>query len=223
MDFIILNLAIQKSYGRTDAQKESEVLHKEVYEIVSRFDLQNRFLKIYGNHDMELKKNLYESVILENKENGRNICMMHGHQADFLNSVCWKLSRFLVRYLWKPLEKNGFNDPTSAARNNKKAQKYEKCLKDWTVKNDTYLITGHSHRPRLHDENDLYINSGSCVHPEGVTCIEIEDMNFTLSKVEYKSTQGYAAVRGKGNYRMTGRNKITNVPSITFLKLKICI
>lgn len=75
-----------------------------------------------------------KSAILENKENGRNICMMHGHQADFFNSVCWKLSRFLVRYLWKPLEKNGFNDPTSAARNNKKAQKYEKCLKDWTAK-----------------------------------------------------------------------------------------
>ena len=46
--------------------------------------------------------------------------MLHGHQADFFNSVCWKLSRFLVRYFWKPFERFGVSDPTSAARNYKK-------------------------------------------------------------------------------------------------------
>ena len=70
--------------------------------------------------------------------------MIHGHQADFFNSVCWKLSRFLVRYFWKPFERFGVSDPTSAARNYKKTAK--------------------------------------CVHPYGITGIEITDMQFTLVK-----------------------------------------
>ncbi len=70
--------------------------------------------------------------------------MIHGHQADFFNSVCWKLSCFLVRYFWKPFERFGVSDPTSAARNYKKTAK--------------------------------------CVHPYGITGIEITDMQFTLVK-----------------------------------------
>ena len=108
--------------------------------------------------------------------------MIHGHQADFFNSVCWRFSRFLVRYLWKPLEQSGVNDPTSAARNYKKAVRYEKCLIEWTKKHDTYLAAGHSHRPRLPEDDSRYLNAGSCVHPRCITAIEIEDMQLTLVK-----------------------------------------
>ena len=62
-----------------------------------------------------LRKILPEAIILDNCEGGRDVCMIHGHQADFFNSVCWRLSRALVRYVWKPLERSGVNDPTSAA------------------------------------------------------------------------------------------------------------
>ena len=156
--------------------------HSDVYMILGRFENKCRLLRIYGNHNMELKEQLPEAIILENREGGRDICMIHGHQADFFNSVCWKLSRFLVRYLWKPLERSGVNDPTSAARNYKKAQRYEKCLVDWTQKNDVYLAAGHSHRPRLPEDGSLYLNAGSCVHPRSITAIELENMQFVLVK-----------------------------------------
>ncbi len=155
--------------------------HSNVYEKFDCFREQNRFCKIYGNHDMVLRKELPESIILKNQEGGRNICIIHGHQADFFNSVCWRISRFLVRYFWRPLELFGVRDPTSTAKNYKKAQKYENCMVHTAKKKNVYLLAGHSHRPRLL-EGELYINAGSCVHPQSITAIEIENMQMTLVK-----------------------------------------
>lgn len=155
--------------------------HEDVYERLEKFIRRDRFCKIYGNHDMELRRELPESIFLKNQEGGRDLYVIHGHQADFFNSVCWRLSRFLVRYFWKPLELFGVNDPTSAARNYKKVEKYEKCMAGTASRKDIYLLAGHSHRPRLVD-GELYVNAGSCVHPKGITAIEIEDMQMNLVK-----------------------------------------
>ena len=87
-----------------------------------------------------------------------------------------------MRYVWKPLERSGVNDPTSAARNYKKAVRYEQCLAGWTRLHDRYLIAGHSHRPRLPENGELYLNAGSCVHPGCITAIELEQMQMTLVK-----------------------------------------
>ena len=81
-----------------------EESHQDVYCRFETLQKQCRIYRIYGNHNMEMKGMLGEAMILDNCEGGRDICMIHGHQADFFNSVCWKLSRFLVRYFWKPLE-----------------------------------------------------------------------------------------------------------------------
>lgn len=112
---------------------------------------------------------------------GREIYLTHGHQADFFNSVLWRTSRFLVRYVWKPLESIGFLDPTSAAKNNIRKKKVERTLSAWADKNACVLITGHTHRPML-DESLSYCNTGSCVHPRCVTCIEISRLRITLVK-----------------------------------------
>lgn len=134
------------------------------------------------NREVMLDADLKECVLLKNCKGGRDICLLHGHQAVFFNSVLWKLSRFLVRYLWKPLEQFGVNDPTSAARNYKKQNRYEHCMAEWAKEKDLYLAAGHSHRPTLSTEGGLYINTGSCVHPSGITAVEIENMNMTLVK-----------------------------------------
>lgn len=154
--------------------------HERVYALLDCYKCRGRFLKIYGNHDMELRGELPQAAILENEEGGKDICLIHGHQADFFNSACWRLSRFLVRHLWKPLENRGVNDPTSAARNYRKTEHYENCLKNWTIERNMYLAAGHSHRPRLPEAGEGYMNAGSCVHPAGITCIEIERMQATL-------------------------------------------
>lgn len=141
---------------------------------------------ISSPEDAELFSNMvfHEGIILENPSspNNRSIFLTHGHQADLLNSVFWKLSRFLVRYFWKPLERFGVLDPTSAAKNNTRKRKTEIRLQHFALKENLILIAGHTHRPVLDGADLSYCNTGSCVHPYSITCLEIERMHIRLIK-----------------------------------------
>lgn len=183
-------------------------IHSNVFWLLSLFYRQNRLYMLYGNHDMEKKKKgygdaccsayfctqsqcmqplfpgitFYEGIILENSCQDYRLYLTHGHQADFLNSSCWRLARFLVRYLWKPLERFGVLDPTSAAKNYTFKDKTERRLNDYAKASSHPLITGHTHRPRLSSDSPYYMNTGSCVHPRCITCIEIDKGLITLVK-----------------------------------------
>lgn len=126
----------------------------------------------------------YAGIILENtaRPAARDIYLTHGHQTDLFNSTLWRLSRFLVRYVWKPLERYGVLDPTSAAKNYTRKHKAELRLHHWAKEEDHILITGHTHRPTLSADDPYYYNSGSCVHPGSITCLEIDHMRIRLVK-----------------------------------------
>ena len=182
-------------------------VHSNVFWLLTKFAQQNRLYLLYGNHDMVKKKGNYSNchcssyfctesqqmqplfpnlpyyggVILEDSS-GLRIYLTHVHQADLLNSVFCRLSLFLVSYVWKPLEHIGFLDPTSAAKNNHRKNLTEKRLSSWAEKNQQILITGHTHRPRLDGTDSFYFNTGSCVHPRCITCIEKQNRSLTLCK-----------------------------------------
>lgn len=126
----------------------------------------------------------YPGIILENSvsASARDVYLTHGHQADILNSTFWRFSRFLVRYFWKPLERYGVLDPTSAAKNYTKKEKTERRLQNFAKQENLILITGHTHRPTLSMTDSYYGNSGSCVHPYSITCLEIARIHITLVK-----------------------------------------
>ncbi len=196
-------------------RKMSQIIeiHNNTFRLLSSFYRQNRLYLLYGNHDMEKKTpgysdhvcssyfclntqcretlfpglTFYEGLILENPYTGRRLYLTHGHQADFFNSACWKLSRFLVRYFWSPLEHFGVLDPTSAAKNYTKKDNVERLLSDYATQNGLILITGHTHKPRLSADSPNYMNTGSCVHPHSVTCIEIEGGSISLVKWSYNT------------------------------------
>ena len=155
--------------------------YRHIYWKFDCFKMNQKMTKIYGNHDHELREECHDSVLLCNREGGRDIAMVHGHQADFFNSVCWRLARFLVRYLWQPLEYFGVNNPTNAAKNNKKVMNYEHCMEKYANDHQIYLLAGHSHRPYL-KKDELYLNAGSCIHPRCITGIEVTNMQLTLVK-----------------------------------------
>lgn len=188
--------------------------HLDAFKQLKKFNDSGKLIMIYGNHDIvknspkilkkyfykyygkekEKEKSLldnlivYESLILKYKN--YDIFLIHGHQVDFLNSTIWPFSRFLVRHIWKPLEQLGIKDPTSAAKNYKVTQKTEKRLKNWSIKNNKILIAGHTHRPIFPQiGKSLYFNDGSCIHPNGITCIEIESGNITLVKWVLKANK----------------------------------
>lgn len=186
-------------------------IHNNVFWLLSLFHRQGRLYLLYGNHDMEKKKprysdrvcstffctdsqcrqplfpglTFYESVILEMCSRGERLYLTHGHQADPLNSTFWRFSRFLVRYFWRPLEHFGVLDPTSAAKNYTHKDRVEQRLSDYALKTGRILITGHTHRPRLDPDKPQYCNTGSCVHPRCITCLEIVGTEMTLVKWTY--------------------------------------
>lgn len=184
-------------------------IHSHAFWLMSLFYRECRFHMLFGNHDRKKKKQKYalecleeyycdscdtalslfpnmcvhEGIRLENEERGIDILLTHGHQGDLMNDILWKLSRFLVRYLWRPLERIGFRDPTSAAKNYRKKRKIESRLSQWAKERGTLLIAGHTHRPVFPKPGEaLYFNSGSCVHPRCITAIEIEDEEISLVK-----------------------------------------
>lgn len=125
----------------------------------------------------------HEAVILQSDSlPERSLYLTHGHQASLLNSTFWPVARFLVRYFWSPLENLGVLDPTSAAKNYEVKEKCEGLLRAWAEEQGHILITGHTHRPVMPKEPSYYYNTGSCVHPRCITCIEVERGTLTLVK-----------------------------------------
>lgn len=183
------------------------------FKLLKKFHDSNRLIMIYGNHDIckkskevlekyfyyhydegnnkiDLLSNLisYESIILE--YNNFDIFLIHGHQVDLLNSKFWKLSRFLVRHIWKNFEFIGIKDPTKEAKNYKVNKKGEKILEKWSMDNNIILIAGHTHRPIFPKVGkSMYFNDGSCIHPNGITCLEIE--NGTISLIKWIEDEDY--------------------------------
>ena len=168
-------------------------IHSDVFAQLGNFSHSGRLYMIWGNHDkVKSKKNFpagrggfsppyYQSAVIEMPHESQNLYVLHGHQADILNDRLWPLARWMVRYLWKPLELAGFKDPTSAARNYKKAKTVEKRLAVWAAKRDRNIIAGHTHRPVLPPEQAAgYFNTGSCVHPNGITCMELVSGQLSL-------------------------------------------
>ena len=116
-------------------------IHSSVFELLARFYQEGRLYLLYGNHDIIKRRSrtardcssaglcggaspaplfpgirFYEGIILKEETLHKDLYLTHGHQADALNSLFWPMARFLVRYLWEPLERMGFLDPTSAAK-----------------------------------------------------------------------------------------------------------
>lgn len=181
--------------------------HLVTFKILKKFYDKNRLIMIYGNHDNckqyeeVLKKYFYtydnketkkkedllngltvlESLILDYED--KEIFLLHGHQVDLLNGPLWRFSKFLVRHIWHYLEVLGIKDPTSAAKNHKVTKRVDKKLKKWSLKNKKMIVAGHTHRSSFSKIGDgLYFNDGSCIHPNGITCIEIENGKITLVK-----------------------------------------
>lgn len=190
--------------------------YKDIFDIQLEFHKLNRLHLLWGNHDMIFKdKNVVEkiwntffidkqskekkmlfdvefkeSILLEIDGSENSILLIHGHQADFMNYVFWKFNRFLVRYLWMPLQKTfAIKDPTSPAKNYKNLIRVERRLKDWILKNNNQMvIAGHTHRPRFPQPEELpYFNDGSCVHPKSIIGIEIENLEISLVKWHVKN------------------------------------
>ncbi len=191
--------------------------HSDSFWQMSRLYTDNRFYMVYGNHDIvkrnkdfvkeELCKcynevgrchvemfpdiNVEEAIVLRNKEKNNEILLVHGHQVDPMNSTFWPISRFLVRYLWHPLEMIGFKAPIGGEGKQENKDTEDNKLINFAKENNIELIAGHTHRPYFSKENEGYYNVGSCVHPRCITAIEIVGDRKTLVKWTVMTRRNY--------------------------------
>lgn len=189
--------------------------YKNVFSLLKKFYKEKRLHFIYGNHDMVkknkryIKNNLYkyfnerqqkniplfrhikinEGIVLSgiNEHKKEKIMLIHGHQGDLINDYLWKLGRFLVRYIWKPLEILGIRDPTKVVKNYSRGECVCNNMRRWADKENKIIIAGHTHKPWFSTEDECkYFNTGSCVHPRCITGIEISEGSIMLIKWSVK-------------------------------------
>lgn len=171
----------------------------DIFKVLLRFYQTGRLYLIYGNHDM-VKKNdpklykdfpgiaFHEGIVLNHRGAVLKILLLHGHQADFFNYVLWPISRFLVRYLWKPLELIGVKDPANPALSIGKKNAIDRKLYHWAHDNRYMLIAGHTHKAVFPKPGEsLYFNDGCCVHSYMISAVEITNGEISLVKWSVKA------------------------------------
>ena len=142
--------------------------YREIYGLFLQFFAREKFIRIAGNHDIFLSERgyfkryfkrtkridreffpLFENPLpgLRLKVEGATFFLTHGHQIDFFSSRIWKLSRFAVRYLWRPIQLLLKVSTTSPARNYRKRNHFEKIYFEWAKSRGVVFIAGHTHRP----------------------------------------------------------------------------
>lgn len=190
------------------------IAHEQVYFLLQQFHREGRFYYLFGNHDYEYRNPeklasklnhhfrwfgeiedevlfdnfcVYESLIFKHKETGVAFLCAHGHQGEFFNDgVIW-FNRLLLRSIWHPLQLLGLQDPGSVSKNVLKRHKIEQQLVNWVIKNNQPLICGHTHQEHFPKQSTPpYFNTGSCVHPRWITCIEIKNGEIALVRWRIK-------------------------------------
>lgn len=181
--------------------------HQEIFALMKAFYDNGRLYMLFGNHDIArrdpsiVQKSLFsywngednqqkvlfegirvhEGLVLRDRDTGKEIFIVHGHQGDFMNDTLGLVSQLLLRKLWRPLQLYGFQDPTRAATNNEMRIKVEEKIIDWIITNQQPTLCGHTHRPNLPvNGGPPYFNTGSCVHPRWITGIEIINHQIML-------------------------------------------
>lgn len=174
--------------------------HFKAFETLRKFYEDNRLIILFGNHNLRFKNPAYveaslsyvyddylkektplfpgikihEALRLTHKTTGQELFVVHGHQGDFMNDQFAPLSYFLVRFFWRFMHVIGVKWAASPSKSRRKRHKVEKNYTKWNEDHDTVIICGHTHRPRFPNVGEpAYFNTGCCMHPRGITCIEI--------------------------------------------------
>lgn len=130
----------------------------------SLFLQENRFIKIFGNHDLywandpfaplELREiygqevKIYEGVILQTTINDKpfEIYLTHGHQGDLQSDGNW-FSKWFVSNVWAKIQAYLEINPNTPAYDTQLKTEHNQMMYQWSSDNNMALITGHTHQP----------------------------------------------------------------------------
>lgn len=139
--------------------------YEDVQKLERDFFLKDRLIRIWGNHDDFWREKaifnryqgkyfkgltVHESLIVEVSDDGREIgeiVFLHGHQGDLASDRFATISRFLVRWLWRPWQKITGAKLSTASRNLERRSRTDELLYEWVKRRErAILIAGHTHQ-----------------------------------------------------------------------------
>lgn len=149
--------------------------NKSTFEKEKLFIDDDRFVKIFGNHDLYWGNDplaavslmqiygqairIYEGVVLQTqlKDKQLQIFMTHGHQGDMQSDGNW-FSKWFVSDIWGPLQGYLRINPNTPAYNNQLKTEHNRMMYEWSSqRKNMLLITGHTHQPVFRSLTQLEI------------------------------------------------------------------
>ncbi|MES2267673.1 MAG: metallophosphoesterase [Bacteroidota bacterium] len=139
--------------------------NKATFEKEKQFIADDRFVKIFGNHDLYWGNDplaavsllqiygrvipIYEGAVLQTTVNGMplEVFMTHGHQGDLQSDGNW-FSKWFVSEIWGRLQGFLRINPNTPAYNNQLKTDHNRIMYEWSSqRKNMLLITGHTHQP----------------------------------------------------------------------------
>jgi len=196
--------------------------HGIVYGKLREFHAQGRYLRLFGNHDIQfadpryVRQNLsdapnpqtgepepllpglvvHQALRLREKTTGQEVFVVHGHQGDLANDQNWRFTMWTYRVFWRWLHAFGIHSPSSPIRNTYKRHKVERNYVKWIREHRVALICGHTHRARFAAPDESpYFNTGSTTFNAYITGIELVGGEICLVRWRVESdANGYLRV-----------------------------
>ncbi len=165
-----------------------ESAKKQHKAITKRFK-KKKYIYVYGNHDLIGEQyGAQEHYTL--KYSDKKYLFIHGHQFDylyqaskskfsFLGGLCLKLNQ---KSIYKWVTENSSFGSFSIRKENEKFQK--RALEYAADNYYDYIITGHTHEPKIIPGNPTYLNSGTCTYGR-ISYIHM-DLDKEKFEIKYK-------------------------------------
>ena len=124
---------------------------KGLYRIFNSFQKRDALIKLFGNHDYELRNHrpkrkpvLPVCEVLKLEHDRGDLMVFHGHQAGIMsNDFTHRLLTFILKYLATPLGIKNY----SVAHDSRQRFVIEKRVYDFAKRSKIITVIGHTHRP----------------------------------------------------------------------------
>ena len=143
--------------------------YRHTLELEARFHRDGRYLRVWGNHDDDwrfpdkVKTHLapifgdaplpvpegYLFSIRHNGERLGELLLVHGHQGSATSDRFAGLSKFFVRYLWRPIQRLTNYSVNTPSKDWSLRAARDHGMQQWAASQPapTVVICGHTHRP----------------------------------------------------------------------------
>lgn len=211
-DYSYINLGDSEELWENSLTKVKKY-NAKTFEAERKFLQHNRFVKLFGNHDLywdndpfagwQLKEiyqekiKVYEGVVLSVSIGDKplHIFCTHGHQGDAQSDGNW-FSKFFVARIWAPFQAFLRINPNTPAYDGTKKTLHNTIMYEWSSQQkDLLLLTGHTHQPvfgslthleRLYKTYQLAKRDNNAAELESLqTEIRKREKEFTAVALDY--------------------------------------